>query len=324
MRLIVVAAIVFMISATSFAESYAIRVRYNTNLRASYSLESAVLATAAAGTTVEVISEFNRWLQVNRDGGSYWMASWVAHERVEASANQADVDNCCFIDRQCETDAEWVEGYWAYQRNECPAIALPTQLNLAEPASSKPVTVDNCCGIDRVCSTETDWIAGYWAYQNQQCASPSRHRPVSPSRPPIEGSPAFVRWITSALDLLEARTPHWYNYVASHTNVIVEVPDEDGPLTCTARVATSIARVMVQTDCRAFDSRLPFIAGILYHEACHVYHHVNGISYPEGNLREEWECSTFKVLKDLDPSAGIRQMAWEEYVAWNSTRTFGH
>ena len=32
------------------------------------------------------------------------------------------IDNCCFIDWQCATDAEWTSGYWAYQlNNRCPA-----------------------------------------------------------------------------------------------------------------------------------------------------------------------------------------------------------
>lgn len=323
-RLILAAVTAWVFSATSFAETFTIRVRYNTNLRASYSLESAILAKALAGTTLSVVGQNNRWLKVNRDGREYWMASWVAYERVEGVTNRSEIDNCCFVNRQCANDKEWIEGFWAYQRNECPAGAPTTPASVAEPASSAPARVDNCCGIDRVCNTDQDWTNGYWAYQNKQCATQPTSAPESFSRPHIEGSPAFVRWITAALDLLEARTPHWYKYIVSYTNIIVEVPDEDGPRQCTARVNTGERRVMVQTDCRAFNSRLTFIAGVLAHEACHVYHRVHGITYPEGRLREEWECGKPHVAVSnlLSPALGATHMPWEEYISWMRTNPF--
>ena len=31
----------------------------------------------------------------------------------------AGIDNCCYLNRQCQTEQEWTDGYWAYQRNEC-------------------------------------------------------------------------------------------------------------------------------------------------------------------------------------------------------------
>ena len=180
--------------------------------------------------------------------------------------------------------------------------------------------VDNCCFVDRQCATEQEWTDGYWAYQNGQCGSPTN---ITPTRPRIEGSPAFVRWIEGALSLLAARTPYWYDYVISQTNVIVEVPDPDGPRICTARVNQNERRIMVETDCRTFDSKLSFIAGVLAHEACHVYHYDQGITYPEGPLREEWECGKPGLaVSNALGATGNRHMPWEEYIAWMNTDPF--
>ncbi|MCY4537616.1 MAG: SH3 domain-containing protein [Chloroflexi bacterium] len=119
----------FLICAVVSAQSYSIRVTSNTNLRASYSLESRPVETVPAGTTLQVVGSFNRWLKINRSGGDAWMASWVSHSRVEdqtvsVDTGSADIDNCCFVDRQCQTDLEWQAGYWAFQNHECSA---PTQ-----------------------------------------------------------------------------------------------------------------------------------------------------------------------------------------------------
>ncbi len=27
------------------------------------------------------------------------------------------IDNCCFVDRQCHSDQDWVNGYWAFQQS---------------------------------------------------------------------------------------------------------------------------------------------------------------------------------------------------------------
>ena len=46
------------------------------------------------------------------------------------TSTAAKVDNCCFINRQCTTDAEWQAGYWAYrQDNQCVAAPPPTAHN---------------------------------------------------------------------------------------------------------------------------------------------------------------------------------------------------
>ena len=94
-------------------------------------------------------------------------------------------DNCCGIDRQCSTEKEWNDGYWAYQDGQCAAPAqsnasAPAQSNAsASPASSSSGStasqIDNCCFIDTQCSTDQEWTDGYWAYQNGQCAAPAQN-----------------------------------------------------------------------------------------------------------------------------------------------------
>lgn len=46
---------------------------------------------------------------------------------VFAGAASSQVDNCCFVDRECTTDDEWVSGYYAYQNNECAAPPQQSQ-----------------------------------------------------------------------------------------------------------------------------------------------------------------------------------------------------
>ena len=118
-RLFVVILLLVILSSVASAQTYHVRVTYNTNLRTSYSLDSAVIANARAGTTVLVVGSFGRWFEINRDGNGVWMANWVPYTRVEGQEAPSDIDNCCFVDRQCQSDTDWTNGYWAYQRNEC-------------------------------------------------------------------------------------------------------------------------------------------------------------------------------------------------------------
>jgi len=73
----------------------------------------------------------------------------------------AQVDNCCFVDRQCHSDRDWMDGFYAYQNNQCAATA--------PSASGAAGQVDNCCNVDRQCRSDQEWIDGYWAYQNNHC-----------------------------------------------------------------------------------------------------------------------------------------------------------
>ena len=107
--------VVFMLhSVASAQEDYYIRTDSRINLRATYSLEGDLVETVPTGTTLHVVGRFNRWLKIERDGQTVWMADWVHYTRVDdgsqeqisiqespdPGSNQV-VDNCCFVDRQC-------------------------------------------------------------------------------------------------------------------------------------------------------------------------------------------------------------------------------
>lgn len=173
LRHLIVIIILFTLGHTAGAQTYRIRVEFNTNIRAQPSLDAARLETAPAGTILEVLGQSNRWLRVNR-GDEAWMAAWVTHERIEGQpAAEGNIDNCCFVDLQCSTNQEWVNGYWAFQNGQCQAPASASQPSAPEPTAASQVS-DNCCGINRQCHSEQEWVDGYWAYQRGQCGAPSQ------------------------------------------------------------------------------------------------------------------------------------------------------
>ena len=300
------------------AQDYCIRANRRINLRETASLQGKVVETVASGATLSVIGEYNRWLNINRNGGEAWMANWVDYSRVDncgaASSPQgtpsgnANIDNCCFVDRQCSSDQDWMNGYWAFQNGQCAA-----QAGSGAPASSQPVSgatdqVDNCCFVDRHCQTDADWLSGYWAFQNNQCPAQSRPSASTPSRPQIEGSARFVRVVTRSLNLLRDKAPEWYSYVISAMDTIAEIPNsqlDDG--FCSAFALVASRRVEIETCFPHLDDTFwsaPIkLAGTLTHEACHIHTYEAGTVYPYGLAQEEFECSipNIAVLKALDP-----------------------
>ena len=177
---------VFVSSAVTSAQGYAIRVAFNTNLRTAASLQAHIVETAPAGSILQVLGQQGRWLQIDRDGNDLWMAGWISHSRVQsvqptASAPQTPIDNCCFVDRQCQSNQDWTDGYWAFQRGECRAPAqtrtrVSTQpvTTTAPAATTIPEGIDNCCFAGWQCHTDEQWRSGYEAYQNNQCGSPAQ------------------------------------------------------------------------------------------------------------------------------------------------------
>ncbi|MCY4465902.1 MAG: SH3 domain-containing protein [Chloroflexi bacterium] len=139
-------------ASVALAESYQIQVRFTVRLRASYSLNSPVVGNALAGDVLQVVGRNNRWLKIERDGEIAWLADWVEYTRLGQQPAQpatapaangqtpSNIDNCCFVDRQCQSERDWVDGYWAYQRNECPAQSQPG-LSPA-PTSGHPITIN--------------------------------------------------------------------------------------------------------------------------------------------------------------------------------------
>lgn len=298
-----------LICATASAQSYSIRVTNNTNLRESYSLTSRRVETVPAGTTLQVVGSFNRWLKINLGGGEAWMASWVSHSRVEGqaapvNAASADIDNCCFVDRQCGADSEWQAGYWAYQNNEC---AAPTQTlsSVSTPATSTAAEqVNNCCFIGWQCNSDQEWEQGFHAYQENRC----KHRGLA-----FEGPDSFIAQLHVALDLLQARTPNWYDYVTSGLSKI-RVSSE-----ATYSGINSHTAVWSMPPDSADRSTTSWVSS-LAHEACHVHRYRSG---QEGDsLTEERACVTASrdALQAAKPPDAPGFIAWLESLLANIHR----
>ena len=153
------------------AQNYSIRTEGRYNLRAESSLQGRWVETVARGTILQVTGVSGSWLQIDRNGRLVWMADWLRYTRIEGGSQpevQTSVDNCCFVDRQCVSDQDWTDGYFAYQAGQCSA---PTQSQVSvQPTTGSPVQIDNCCFAGWHCQTEQEWIAGYHAYENNLCS----------------------------------------------------------------------------------------------------------------------------------------------------------
>ncbi len=288
------------------AQEYAVSVTRNTNLRASYSLQARIVDKAPAGTTLQVVDAFNRWLKVNHGEKSLWMADWVPMTRVTDAPN---IDNCCFVDRQCSANSEWMDGYWAFQRDECPAPAsaqpeTPAQSSSASPPVSAPISIpanaDNCCQIGNECATNGDWINGYLAFQINQC----KHQGLL-----IEGTREFLALMEAALDMLKQQSPKWYAYMDDGLSRVIEVPGYD-KVYVRGGIAyfgsdTSVARAANPTT----------HAALLVHEACHPLRKYAG--QKSGGLEGESACTEIEIhVLDLLGGAPERR-AFLQYVLHN-------
>ena len=123
----VVTVALFLICIVTVAQGYSVRLNRNINLRFAPRLSGNIVETAPAGTVLQVVGEAGRWLRVQRNGNEVWMADWVDYSRIEdtpSTTQSFDVDNCCFVDRQCSSDADWTNGFWDFQNSQC---AAPTQ-----------------------------------------------------------------------------------------------------------------------------------------------------------------------------------------------------
>jgi len=274
--------VLFLFYSAVSAQNYSIRVSFHTNLRATPSLQAPIVELALAGTTLNVVGSDNSWLRISRNGGEVFMADWVSHSRVQASAptqthNTSNIDNCCFVDRQCATDQEWTDGYWAFQNDQCAAPAQ-TQTE-TQPTTSQ---VDNCCYLHWNCSSDDDWLAGFHAFRSNQCV----HRGLA-----IEGSAAFVAKIEQALDILKRRAPGWYDYSIRGLNKIKEV---SASVHTGVHVAGRTSNISpIHTVDRPGDRTAAWLAGIIVHEACHVHQFDAGLAY--SHLEGERACLEVQI-----------------------------
>ncbi len=119
-----------------------IRLDIAANLRESHSLDSALVVRLAEGSLLSVTDEFNRWLQVPYRGSELWLADWVMHTRLSLEEitsiyapppppPPAIIDNCCLVDRDCRTEAEWVRGYLDFHASWCPAPAEMSDMSMS-------------------------------------------------------------------------------------------------------------------------------------------------------------------------------------------------
>ena len=288
------------------------------NIRASATTSSAVTDSARAGDELAVTDSRRGqtwcWLKVNRG----WMAktSRVHAQRptgavasggsssqtpVEQPVSQT-VDNCCFVDRQCATDQEWTDGYRAYQNNECPAPQTERQTGTDQSSTSDiipahiPAHIENCCELSNACASNEDWISGYLARQRNQCKHPTVY---------IEGDPRFVARVEAALDMLRQRAPSWYDYTINELKHIRQTPEGVlGVFTARRTFDLPPSHTYLWDDADV-ESAVVWLAGVLVHEACHIYEHKAGSTYSTEFLRfrEEVICQSIQMdaLEVFDP-----------------------
>ena len=225
----------FALCIVASAQNYNIRTTYYTNLRNTYSLQGSVVETVPSGTTLLVVGNQSRWLRISRNGVEVWMADWVSHTRVAGgqqtqspSQTSSQIDNCCFVDRQCNSDAEWNNGYWAFQNNQCVAPSQTQTRTSSQPVNTGPSQIDNCCFVDRQCQSDQQWSDGYFAYQNGQCSAPSQSQSPAPSQP-VSTGPAqidnccFAGWQCNTDE-------QWSNGYQAYQDNQCNAPSQSSPL----------------------------------------------------------------------------------------------
>ena len=129
------------------------------------------------------------------------LLSWTALFLLP-TATSTQIDNCCFVDRQCSTNYDWVSGYYAFQNNHCAAPSQQQpQSTASQPPASASEVIDNCCFVGWQCATDEEWTNGYWAYQNNQCPgaqnSRSQSRAVGPATEEVNNC-CFIGWQCSS------------------------------------------------------------------------------------------------------------------------------
>ena len=290
--------------AAAAAQSYSIRIANNTHLRATYSLQGSIVETARASTVLHVSGALGKWLKISRSNRDLWMANWVDYTRVEDQPTASNIDNCCFVDRQCATDSEWQTSYWAFQNNECAAPAQSQQpaSNFATAPVSAPVShpsfadVDNCCHLGWPCASDNDWTRGYLSYHDDQCRFGGAK---------VEGSPAFVAMVEQAYALLLSRAPNWFMYVIAELHAVREqAPGTRSGIYINSQTFGSSfnpAHAVTEGDVIG-------MVGGLVHEACHAHQWHEGVA-TEG-WRNEIRCvqEQLAATEAVDPSK--RQSPW--------------
>lgn len=291
-------ALLFCTVAT--AQNYSVRVTYNTNLRASSSLDARVVDTALAGTTLPVTGSHDRWLQIDWRSRPVWMANWVPMTRVAGGSGPSDIDNCCFVDRLCNSDHDWTSGYWAYQNNQCGAPITPVS-SVSTPlttTTTPAAEVNNCCQTGWQCHNDQDWQAGFFAYQTNQCANQGME---------IEGPEAFVRPLQEALAIVRERAPGWLAYIVDGLSKVRLDPNA-------RRSAVNVWTRTWHVPPSRFEGwgDPVSVIGSLVHEACHIHRYAAGLK--TGELIGERAC----LEAQLNAAREVYPTGREFYINWTT------
>ena len=352
-RLIAVMVAMLAFYGVVSAQGYHIRTTFHTNLRDTYSLSGGIVATVPPGAVLHVVGNVNRWLKINRNGNEAWMADWVGYTRVESSDQTGTqqqtslIDNCCFVDRQCSTNKQWTDGYWAFQNGQCTAPAQSQEQTSTPATGSVSANIDNCCYVDRQCNTDQQWTDGYWAYQNNQCAAPAQSLPAGSASSQvnnccfldwqchtddewlrgfyayqndqcihpgifIEGSERFTSMMKRVLDSLKTGAPQWYGYIINSglQRIKMQPPGDTGFSPSGMTYSQGYHESFVQDEFYHIA-----IAGILTHECCHAYQWITGKATV--GWRNEIHCveAQLAVHEALDPIC--RECAWYRNIIAN-------
>ena len=303
------------------------------NIRQSHSAGSPVVRRAVAGESFAVSSSTQGvtycWLNIPA-GWLAWTVRVSGSQPAVTTASSgtqttqpSNIDNCCFVNRQCQSDQEWVNGYWAYQRNECPVSSPTTQQISAQPISSTPADVDNCCFTGWHCNTDDEWARGYWAYQNNQCAAgPPPSTSARDGNIGIEGSETFQIWVKAGLDLLKRTAPQWYDFVQGATRLLKERPAGTYVL---IHVESGIHETAWDANDYPNDLNIYTIAHEMIHEACHFYQYRRGDS--ESKCTQRRSVSKRKLLQCPSLTHMIAGVAGHTKYGlpptWSTTDPFG-
>jgi hypothetical protein len=343
-----------LLVAVATAQEYSIRANRGLNLRAAPELNADIAATVRSGAILQVVGESGHWLQIQWPGSVVWLANWVSFSRLDNGVEKpaqpetiAPTDNCCFVDRLCDSDQEWTDGYWAYQNGQCAAPAQSYSGTSALPAGSMSSSIDNCCFAGWRCGSDQEWVNGYWAYQNNLCDASSASRTGSvdsccqlgwnctfdfdwiigkwayddtggqcgmPIQEVvdgviIEGSNAFVAKIKSAMNLVKGGSPEWYAYSINGARKIREFPWTAG--NGTLEQSYNLTTGFVASNSRAY------LAAVFVHENCHIQRWLNGFDRGElEHLAEEAVCDTVAInaLKVFAPGASYPRDRINEFL----------
>ena len=164
----------------------------NMNIRELPSTTSRVVAKAQAASSFAVAASIrgDKWCWLNITQG--WLAH-TAHVQAteplrtlrttaatsastETQQTQPNIDNCCFVNLNCQSEQDWVDGFWAFRRQECSVQGASEQIST--PAA--PHYIINSQG----------------------------------RRIPIYGDEEFRLTIARGFFYLRDRLPRWWQYVA--------------------------------------------------------------------------------------------------------------